>query len=65
MKEELGEAFNPEAVDAFKALLDHVHQVLAEANKVAPISVDDLSIIRDDWILVKQNKNFGANAIIK
>ena len=43
MKEELGEAFNREAVDAFKALLDHVHQVLAEANKVAPISAVGLA----------------------
>lgn len=65
MKEELGEDFNPEAVDAFKALLEHVHKVLAEANKMASISADDLSVIRDGWILVRQNKNFGVNVIMK
>lgn len=65
MKEELGDAFTTEAADAFKALLDHVHEVLAKADNVAPLSADELSIIHDDWILIKQNKNFGANAIVK
>ena len=65
LKEELGDAFKPEAADAFKALLDHIHQLLAESSKISPLSSDDLNVIHDDWRIVKQNKNFGANAIMK
>ena len=65
MKEELGASLTAEAVEAFKALLDHTHNVLSKANNVEALTADDLSVVQDDWILIKKNKNFGANAIVK
>ena len=65
MKEELGASLTAEAVEAFKALLDHTHEVLAKANNVDALTTDDLSVVNDDWLLVKRNRDFGTNAIIK
>jgi len=66
MKEELGtEVWTAEVADAWITLLNHVHEVLADRNELKSLSADDLNVIRDDWLIVKKNKLFGANAIIK
>ena len=66
MKEELGpEVWTAEVADAWITLLNHVHEVLADRNELKSLSADDLNVIRDDWLIVKKNKQFGANAIIK
>jgi len=66
MKEELGtDVMTPEVSDAWKSLLNHVHEVLASRNELAPLSQDDLDVINTNWAIAKRNKQVGALTMLK
>jgi len=66
MKEELGtDVMTPDVSDAWKSLLNHVHEVLANRNELAPLSQDDLDVINTNWAIAKRNKQVGALTMLK
>ena len=66
MAEELGsDAFTPEVRDAWKALLNHVHEVLANRNELSSLSQDDLDVINTNWLIAKKNKRIGTTTMLK
>ena len=66
MTEELGsDVFTPEVRDAWKALLNHVHEVLANRNELAPLTADDIDVINTDWAIAKRGKKVGSTTMLK
>ena len=67
MKQEVGEAFNEEAVDAWKQLFDYIYNVFQERDQqeLKPLSQEDRDFLRDGWHMVKRNQDFGAKFLLK
>lgn len=64
-REELGSTFTAESASAWTSLLSYVNSVLEENLSINPITTDEKSILSDNLVMVKQNKKFGGNMLIK
>ena len=67
MKQEIGEAFDEEAIDAWKQLFAYIYNVFQERDQqeLQPLNQEDRDFLRDGWHMVKRNKDFGAKFLLK